>query len=357
MKAKELAALLGVSQATISLVLNNKPGLSDGLRKKLVTQIEEMGYGYMLNQNSSSAPRTRSAGAGQAAASRGTERGSIVYLSYRRREQDWEDVYSFYAGVLEGAQQEAREINCNLVIMYRQCEEDLKEAFARTGHVLGTLVICPIITEEILAELKGLGVPYVFIDAFDPTPIVNSVNVDNRQSFYMIVDYLKKKGHRTLGYVSAHGESSSGEARRIAYRCALKDHGLRDHPDYYFDTCCEADEMDTTELERQLSQVGKLPSALIAENDYEAMRTIHALRRLGVRVPEDVSIVGFDDNPIARVTMPKLTTVRSSRHRIGRECVALILRLRRLAETDTLRLPMKITISTELVERDSVKER
>ena len=351
MKSKDLAQLLGVSPATISLLLNHKPGLSQRLRDKLTQQIIDLGYGDMLTQHEDG--KKKKARLTQEERSR----PSIVYLSYRSKESEWEGMYAFYTGVLEGAQQEAQETDCNLLVIYRQAEPDLKRAIRRAGDVLGLIVICDEITDEILAELNALEQPYVFIDAFDPMQAVNSVNVDNRQSFYIIIDYLKKRGHREIGYVTSGYENGSSDERRVAFRRALKDHKIRERKEFFFEVGLDKGPMDTTVLEEQFRSIEHMPTALLAENDKEAVRTIMALRKVGYQVPEDVSVVGFDDNPISRISDPLLTTVRSSRHRIGRECVALIMRLKRLGETDTVRLPMKITISTELVERDSVADR
>ncbi|MBO6157903.1 MAG: LacI family DNA-binding transcriptional regulator [Firmicutes bacterium] len=350
MKSKDLAKLLGVSQATISLVLNGKPGISKPLREKLTNQIIELGYESMLAGHENTQAETEQIPAGR------KNRGSIIYLSYRSKQEDWNDIYSFYAGVLEGAQQESREIGCNLVIMYRNCESDLTGAIKDTGNVIGLIVVCTAVTDEVLNELNSLKLPYVFIDTFDPTHPVNAVNVDNLQSFHMSVGYLKAKGHRRIGYVQCEAESSSGEDRRVAFRRALKEHHLADRKENYFNPGFSSSPMDTSGLEEQFRQAENLPTALLAENDQNAMRAVNALKRIGKRVPEDVSVIGFDDNPLSRICDPPLTTIRSSRHRIGRECVALIMRLKRLYRTDTTQVPMKISISTELVERESVRD-
>ena len=351
MKSKDLAQLLGVSPATISLLLNHKPGLSQRLRDKLTQQIIDLGYGDMLTEHEDDKKKKTRLSKEE------RTRPSIVYLSYRSRDSEWEEMYAFYSGVQEGAQQEAQETDCNLLVIYRQAEPDLKRAIRRAGDVLGLIVICDEITDEILTELNGLELPYVFVDAFDPMQAVNSVNVDNRQSFYIIIDYLKKRGHREIGYVTCGYENGSSDERRVAFRRALKDHKLRDRREFLFEVGQDKGPMDTTVLEEQFRSIEHMPTALLAENDKEAVRTILALRKVGYQVPEDVSVVGFDDNPISRISDPLLTTVRSSRHRIGRECVALIMRLKRLRETDTVRVPMKIYISTELVERNSVADR
>lgn len=353
MKAKDLAKLLNVSPATISLLLNDKPGLSQSLRDKLTAQIIELGLEDMLKNRPSSAKPSSASGKRK---KRNDAPPSIAYISYKNDEM-WDNFYSFYNGVLEGAQQEATEVDLNLSVIYRQAEKDLVKAIHRIGHVIGAIIICDEPNADVLEELAALEVPCVFIDQFDPNFTVNSVNVDNRQSQYMIVKHLKENGHRDIGYVSCTWEDSAGDERFISFRRAMKDLHLRSRQEWFFSAGDENGPLDSSILEERFRNVESMPTALIAQNDLEALRTVNALKHCGYRVPEDISVVGFDDNPISRVCEPPLTTVRSSRHRIGRECVAMIQRLVRLNETDTLRQPMKISISTELVIRDSVKDR
>ena len=352
MKAKDLANLLGVSPATISLVLNNKPGLSNKLRSRLTEQIIELGYGDMLGGKTRKTEKTVKT---QGASGR-EHRPSIAFISYIDQDNEWESIYSFYTGVLEGVQWEARETGCNLVVVYRDSESSLKYALSAAEDLMGAIVICNCITPEVLSEVENLKIPCVFIDVFDPNIHVNSVNVDNRQAMYMIVNYLKNKGHRDIGYVMTGDFRDSDEDRRIAFRRALKDLHIRERNEFYVIAGNQKGPMDTSVLVENFRRMETMPTALVCENDREALRTINALKQAGFRVPEDVSVVGFDDNPVSRIADPKITTARSSRHRIGRECVAMVARLKRLKESETLQLPMKIYISTEMVERDSVAD-
>ena len=188
MKAKDLAKKLGVSPATISLVLNNKPGISDSLRQSLLKKIRELDCESMMCE---------SCREGEAPAIASAESGckSIAFLSYLDCD-DEEDDFSFFPGILEGAEAEARDNHLNLVVFHMKCQNGTSpaELFRRSGSIVGAVVQTHRITEEILREIQEIEVPAVFIDVYDPALPVNSVRVDNRQSMYNIVSYLKSCG-------------------------------------------------------------------------------------------------------------------------------------------------------------------
>ncbi len=349
MKAKDLAKLLGVSPATVSLVLNNKPGISKSLRSRLIEKIEELGYKDMLCEacRDGAAPKTAEKNKGCPA---------IAYLSYLDCEE-WNDRYSFFPGVLEGAEMEARDHNCNLIVLHMKCQGnvELPELLRRTGNVVGVIVQAQEITEELRRDMDSIDVPCVFMDIYDPGKEVSCVCVDNRQSMFAIVKYLKSKGHRNIGYVYSGWEEDYQLDRRLAFRNALAVLGLEDRPENYFQAGTGENLYEFQRLANLFSQAERLPTALVAENDRQAMRAINALRQIGLRVPEDVSIMGFDNSALCTMVEPHLTTVRNSRHLMGRECVMLLQNLRRLRAVGVKAPRLKYMLPTEIKERDSVR--
>ena len=343
MKAKELAKLLGVSPATVSLVLNGKPGVSDGLRADLLDRVRELGYGDMI----------RGGGAPAAAAGEGG-RQAIAFLSYLDYEE-WDQAYAFFPGVLEGAEMEARDLGCNLVVfhMKRESGAPLSELLRR-GGVVGAIVRADRITPALLEDVASLDVPCVFMDSYDPRLNISSVNVDNRQSMYAVVRYLKERGHREIGYVATDFGSDYQEDRYFSFRRALLELDLPSDKKDLFVAGYERGPFEFQRLAELFAQAGELPTALVAENDRAAMRAVNALKSIGRRVPEDVSVVGFDNNPLCRAVEPNLTSVKNSRHLMGRELVMLLQNLRRLKALGIPAPRLKYRLPTELVERDSV---
>lgn len=349
MKAKDLAKKLGVSPATISLVLNNKPGISDSLRQSLLKKIRELDCESMMCES------CRDGEAPSAASSEGGCK-SIAYLSYLGCDEEGD--YSFFPGVLEGAEIEARDNNLSLLVFHMKCQRGTSpaELFRRSGTVIGAVVQATEITEDIMRDIAGIDVPVVFLDIYDPSLAVNSVRVDNRQSMYHIVNYLKSCGHREIGYVYSGWEMGWQKDRRQCFCSSLADLGLEEHRDYFFRAGVDDDLYDHQKLAQAFSQAERLPTALVCENDRQAMRTINALRQLGYRVPEDVSVTGFDNNPISKMTTPRLTTVKNSSQLMGRAAILLLQNLRKLQRAGFPSTLLKYELPAELVVRDSVRD-
>ncbi len=350
MKAKDLAKALGVSPATISLVLNNKPGISDSLRASLLEKIQELGCEDMMSE----ACRSGAKPGERQPAPEGNP--SIAYLSYMDCEED--DVNYFFPGVLEGAEVEARANGFGFSVLHRKCYPDvsLRELLANRGNIVGAIIQGDDITPDVIADTKNVDIPFVFMDVYDASLKLSSVQVDNFESMFKIVDYLKKKGHREIGYVFSGWDTDWKKNRQGAFRCAAEDMGLPVNSGYFFSANTTEDPYETNMLAELFSDGRKLPTALVCENDRQAMRAIRALEKSGKRVPEDVSVVGFDNSPLAKMITPKLTTVRNSSHLMGRECVVLLQNLLRLRKAGIEVSHLTYALPTELIERDSVKD-
>lgn len=359
MKAKELAKKLGVSPATVSLVLNNKPGISEALRRSLIARIEEMGCGGMLCESCKEGN----------APSSGKEPAAcpvIAYLIYTAgcdenvsTGSSW-SVTPFYTAVMEGAEMEARDNRYCLSILHMNQEEsnDLPALLRRAGNVAGVIVQASHIDERIMADMRSIDVPRVFIDAYRPDLPYSSVCVNNEQGIFTLVRYLKEKGHRELGYVISEDASESLQERLRCFHTALRVFELPDRPENYFSSAWdeETHSFDFHRLSQQFKEREKLPTAIVAEDDGDALHVMLALRDMGLKVPEDVSVVGFDDNFLSSMTEPRLTTVKNYRHLMGRECVVLLQNLIRLRKVGVNNPRLKIEIATKLVERESVKD-
>ena len=359
MKAKDLAKKLGVSPATISLVLNNKPGISDTLRKSLLEKIQELGHEEMLCQ----ACREGEAPAAKAAAAQKEESGGckvIAYLIYNNYREDLNDPYKFFNQVLEGVEAEAWENDCCIVMLHMNRHKDLivAERFRRTGNVVGAIVHPCKINGRVEKDVKAAGVPCVFMDPFvapggwEPS----GVCISNRQGMNNAVRHLKEKGHRQVGYVSSGWESLVEIDRRKCFRQSLQGFGLEERPEFFFEAGTGEELFEFQRLADRLGQAERLPTALICENDRQAWRTIKALNQLGKRVPEDVSVIGFDDQAICSSIEPGITSIHNSPQLMGRECVILLKNLIRLKELGERDPWLRYELPAPLIERGSVRD-
>lgn len=351
MKAKDLAKKLGVSPATISLVLNNKPGISDSLRQSLLEKIEELGYREMLCDPQSGAKGSRER-------SGKTDPPSIAYLIYTGCMEDDSNI-AFFPAVLEGAEMEARENGYNLIVLHMNCQGNigLPELLHRSGNVIGAIIQADQVNDRILEDIKSIEIPCVLTDVYRPDLQLSSVNVNNEQGVFSLVKHLKEMGHREIGYVYSEFSCESLQERRRCFHAALREFGLEDRPENYFISAwdCRDCSYDFKRITRQLSQAERLPTVLVAEDDHEATQIYQALRHLGLRVPEDISVTGFDDNFLASMLDPPLTTVKNYRHLMGRECVLLLENLVRLTKNGAKSPCLKCEIATKLVKRNSVR--
>ncbi len=362
MKAKDLAKKLGVSPATISLVLNNKPGISDSLRKSLVEKIQELGHEEMLCQScregevpgSKPAPVQRPAGAGCACK-------VIAYLIFEDREyvEDIKDPYNFFSGVLEGIEAEAWENDCCLVMVHMNRHKNIRlsEQLRRTGNVIGAIAHSANLTDETIRRIQEIDVPCVFTDTFgirgwEPP----SVCISNRQGMEGVVRYLAAKGHTNIGYFYSGWEHPVQVDRRRCYQQALRDLGLADRPENYFCTGPDAEIFDYQKTAELFRQAEVLPTAIVCENDRQAWRAVKALKQIGKKVPEDVSITGFDDQPICTLVDPPITSVHNSPQLMGRQCVTMIQNLWRLRELGEPDPWLRYELPARLVERGSVRD-
>ena len=179
--------------------------------------------------------------------------------------------------------------------------------------------------------------------------------VSNRQGMRSAVGHLVEKGHQEVGYVFSGWETPVEVDRRKWFRRALKNLGLADRPEYYFQAGTGDELFEYQRLADRLAGAQRLPSALVCENDRQAWRAIKALKQLGLRVPEDVSVIGFDDQALCTAIEPNITSIHNSPHLMGRECVMLLQNLIRLREREEEPW-LRYELPARLVERDSVRD-
>lgn len=360
MKAKDLAKKLGVSPATISLVLNNKPGISDSLRKSLLERIQELGHEEMICQSCRDGAAPGSVPAETPAEREGCSCKSIAYLIYHNQDyaDDMKDPYNFFTGVLEGIEYEAWENDCCLVMVHmnRHKGRSLAGQLRRMGNVVGVIVHPCGLDERVERDMKSLDVPYVFMDAYSSLEWQPStVCISNWQGMETTVRYLKSMGHQELGYVYSGWETGVERDRRRCFRQAMEAYGISVQEEFFFCSGTGHDLFEFQRLAEAFSQAECLPTALVCENDRQAWRTIKALQSIGRRVPEDVSVIGFDDQALCTMITPSITSIHNSPHLMGRECVLMLQNLIRLREREPDPW-LRYELPARLVVRESVRD-
>lgn len=178
----------------------------------------------------------------------------------------------------------------------------------------------------------------------------NAVMINNADSARMAVNYLYNKGHKQIGYLKGRFRILGFRQRQSGYHSALVENELEDNKEF----CVE---LDTTmngayhDMLRYLESKPHLPTAYFADNDMIALGAMKALQEKGYKIPEDVSVIGFDDLPFSEISTPGLTSLRVPKQEMGRMAVRKVIEM--MKGDDGVRT--KLQVCTAFVERNSVK--
>ncbi|MEV0096669.1 LacI family DNA-binding transcriptional regulator [Streptomyces sp. NPDC050738] len=321
----EIARAAGVSVPTVSRVVNGRSDVAPQTRARVEDLLREHGY------------RRRPTAPG--------DRAALLDLVFNDLDSPWA------VEIIRGVEEVAHAAGMGTVVSAihdragsaRQWMKNLR-ARASDGVILVTSVLEPGLHEE----LHRLGVPLVVVDpAGSPTLDAPTVGATNWAGGMAATEHLLALGHRRIGFIAGPPRLLCSRARLDGYRAALEgagiavDDALIVQGDFYHASGFAGAE--------QLLALQEPPSALFASSDQMALGAIEALRRRGLRVPEELSVVGFDDLPEVRWSAPPLTTVRQPLTEMGKVAARTVLRLAKGEELDSPR----VELATELVLRAS----
>jgi LacI family transcriptional regulator len=324
----DVAREAGVSYSTVSRVVNNYEYVKPETREKVLNAM--MRLGYVVNQ--------------QARSLRGG-RSQVVGLLVP-------DVGNSYIGaIIRGIDAElaANQYDLMLYTTHRQkTRESTYVATITRGLADGLLLLLPTNVEAYLASLQQQQFPHVLIDyQHVASDLTSTVQATNWRGAYEAISYLIALGHRRIAHIIGLKEMQCALDRLQGYRDALAAHGIPYDPDLVY--AGDFFRPQGYEAAHRFMGLPRPPTAVLAANDISAFGVMEAVTRLGLRVPDDVSLIGFDDIIEAQQVHPGLTTVRQPLEEMGR--VAARILLRRLDNPD---LPgERVELPTVLVERDS----
>ncbi|SHJ82872.1 transcriptional regulator, LacI family [Hespellia stercorisuis DSM 15480] len=326
---KKISEVTGFSPATISNALNNKRGVNRDTAAEILRVAKEMGY---ISENRIT---------------------KIRFVIYKRNGKIIDDT-PFFPLLIDGVETECRKLGyemsiCNLDRRDDDYEEQVRWLVNDTTSAiifLGTEVM-----EGDLVGFRSTKCPFLILDSFDSNMMFDGVLINNADSARVATEYLIGKGHREIGYLRGDFRIKAFRSRAVGYARAMMNHGLEANSAYTFtlDTTIEASRRKMAEI---LKGKPKLPTAFFADDDVIALGAIKAMQEAGIRVPEDVSVIGFDDLPFCEINTPPLTTIRVSKQEMGALAVRRIHEM--IHETDQCKL--KISVCTDFVERESVRD-
>jgi LacI family transcriptional regulator len=325
---REIADLAGVSIATVSRVLNGRDDVAPETRELVSQIIRERGYAANRSARGLSAGRTGLVGV-------------LVPLVYP----------AYFASILSGAAEALHEQDLRLVLSPTGGEHDREVSLLdRLMHGMtdGALIILP---EESSEELEGLldqGYRFVVLDPLMPLDErIPSVSAAHASGADQGMRHLLALGHRRIALITGPHGWVATEDRRRGYHAALAAAGIMPDPALEVESIPEIG--PGRAAAETVLDLAEPPTAIFAFNDNIAIGAIQAAHARGLRVPEDLSVVGFDDVEHATIVTPTLTTIRQPLAEMGRTAVSLLMRLLERQRFETLH----VELATRLVVRDS----
>lgn len=333
---KDIANRLDLSINAVSLALNDKAGVGDETRRRILDTAEEMGY---LDQATKYVPSY-------------SNKNLCVLLEYRFFRD-----FRFYGRILLGIEEEAKKSGYDVFVNSFEVE---KVPSCVENHKVSGIIVVGKINPHFLSKLKEYRIPIVLADYTCLEEPTDSVMSDNKQGAYKMTSYLIDKGFTRIGYLGDLEYSPSTRERFFGYQEAIQNRfGLKDWTEsaryaVRFSVLSDVEKVviaqDAEKLFEIFQSIPERPEVLICSNDEMALMLMKVLHRKGISVPEDIGIVGFDDIELSRMIDPALTTVHVSKKLMGQKATQRL--LYRIAHPkDEVQM---LVMNVDIVERDSV---
>ncbi|MDK2886854.1 MAG: LacI family transcriptional regulator [Thermosipho sp. (in: thermotogales)] len=321
---KEVAKKAGVSISTVSRVLNNSAPVSESLRKKVETAVKELGY---LPSNIAKSLR----------------KGKTKTIGFILP-----DITNpFFANIVRGAEDYLRRKGYALILCNSDQDKEQEIQLLETlisKHIDGLLFTGTGSFNSLLVEKIKKGLKVVFLDRIIEGINSSYVVIDNMKGMNLLLDFLVKSGHRNFVFINGNKETFSAKIRYEAFIEKMKKENLK-YKHYFTNFSYEAGYKFARKMKI-------MPDVIVCGNDLIAYGVIDAIEEMGYKVPDDVSVTGFDDIPFSKHFKPPLTTVRQPMYKMGEKAAELLLKI--IEENKFLNKGM--VLEPELIIRNSTKE-
>ena len=328
----DIAVEANVSTATVSRVLNGKREVSEKTRRKVQQLIAEKGFSPRICANFAN-------------------NIAVIYRNSNTRVFD-----SHYTrNILKGIDRELEGKGYLLTIFsYALIPQTLEEftVFCRQQRIAGCIFLDPQKRDSFISHISGI-VPFVVINSRFPGEKIFCINSMDFSGATQAVTYLIQNGHTKIAIVMGREDVDLHIERKLAYETVLQSHDLPVRNDYVVRIGTDASQ-DIKRVWEYWKTNEILPTAIFAVDDEIALKTMQTFQQLGAQLPQDISIIGFDDYDYDRLMIPHLTTIRRQLYEQGEKAVSLI--LNSLKDTfEWNENNCNFVFDTELVVRDSVK--
>ena len=295
MNIRELAEIAGVSPATVSLVMNHKPGVGEETRNRVIKLAGDLNYKGMAN-----AKKTK----------------NILFLKYIKHGMIVEENAGFISSILDSIENDCRAKGYTLSIVVS--ENELKTTLSEIDYnnFYGIIFLGTELDESAYPLLNEIPIPYVVVDNVMPHFICPAIAIDNFEIVYGALSHLKELGYKEIAYFRSNIRIQNFIERADAFYKYSGRFGFSFEKVHEFKvapTLLGSFESMSDYLKRN----HKLPACAFADNDTIAIGVMKALKKAGYRIPEDIAVIGFDDIPFAAINSPTLSTMRVPKKAIG----------------------------------------
>jgi LacI family transcriptional regulator len=335
---KDIASKAGVSVSAVSFALNNKPGVSQATKDKIRQVAADMGYAPIQRQSSAD---------GNAV---------VKVLKILRHGHTINASHNFFIDAyIEGINEIAHEQGITIEVGTFGADMPISEIVEKMTQYSPTLGYLVLGTELSIPDMRAILSTQnniVFMDTFVDYLSAHFVNMNNTDTVYKAVSHLKEFGHRRIGLIKSSVSTKNFSLRECAFTQVMDDLGLEVVPQFIVDVDSTFDGAYKDML-AHLRGNPELPTAFFATNDIMALGCMKAMHEIGYSIPDDISLVGFDNMPMSQMSSPPLTTIDVFTHKIGKNALNILLSgdMNRKCTTS-----IKTLIDGRLISRSSVKK-
>lgn len=323
----EIANELGVSKVSVSKALSDKEGVSEELREKIKLTAKNMGYRF--NNSARSLKTNRHHNVGILISEKFVMDNESYYFTVSSEIIKELDAYGD-SGILEIISQE-QEDKLTLPRVYNENKVD-------------GIIVLGQLSSAYLINLETVTLPMIYFDFYRRNSKIDSVVADNFYLGYLLTDLLIEKGHKEIGFIGSINQTSSIQDRYLGYYKALIENNIDIDFDYLVPDRDEKGKLIDFELPE------KLPTAFVCNCDRIAFNLIQKLKKMDVKVPEECSVVGFDNSLFSRICEPKITTVDNNIKKMVSTAVKVITK----KIHNSKKVYDRILVPGTIIERDSI---
>ncbi len=328
----DVAREANVSMATVSRVVNGNPNVKPTTRKKVLEAIERLGYRPNAVARGLASKKTTTVGVII------PDISSIFYSELARGIEDIATMYKYNIILSNSDQNKEKELHLLNTMLGKQVD--------------GIVFMGGNITEEHVEEFGKSPVPIVLAASIENSQTIPSVTIDYEQAAYDAITALSAKGHKKIAFVSGPVEEQVSLRKLAGFRRALEEANLEFNDelviegDFTYESGIEAFE--------KIQELDEKPTAIFVSTDEMALGVIHGATDLGVSIPEDIEIIGFDNTRLATMVRPRLTTVVQPMYDIGAVAMRLLTKLmnKETVEDIIVSLPHRIEYRQSMIEKE-----